>query len=177
MKERVKHIKKAGAALLLPCLWLGTTHPVFGACPGELTDLIPPLLADLPSYVNRVAQRRLGAEPLQTYLLIAGEADFNPLPLPQRQFPPQAPDTTRQVFFTTLERHYDEAGLTSRQNFYRSFWVETSGGWQLALLYGQLNAAKTNPIPEPPQFLNDSDLAEAVRLWLRDCQAPESKKS
>jgi len=150
---------------------------VQASCPPKLEPLVEQLLTALPSYTNRMAQRRLGSQPLNTYLLTAGSAIFEPLPLAQGQWQSTLPDTSRQVFFTTLERHYEPNSLHSRQNFYRAFFVETNQGWQLALLYGQLGADLGNPVPQPPQDLSQGDVAQAIRFWLRDCKASPSPKS
>ncbi|WLT37112.1 hypothetical protein NON20_13945 [Synechocystis sp. B12] len=113
--------------------------PNEGHCQQPLTELMPPLLDALPSYTNRVMQRsQIGGVPLRTYILIAGNADFDPLPLAQQQWQTEVPDTTRQVFFTTLERSYTDQRAIASQNFYWAFFVQTEQGWQLALLYQQL---------------------------------------
>lgn len=150
---------------------------VQAGCPPKLEPLVEQLLTALPSYTNRIAQRRLGSQPLNTYLLTAGAANFDPLPLPQSQWRSPLTNTTRQVFFTTLERHYEQNSLHSQQNFYRAFFVETNQGWQLALLYGQLGATSESPVPQPPQDLSQGDVAQAIRLWLRDCGVSTSPQS
>ncbi|WP_249213927.1 hypothetical protein [Synechocystis sp. PCC 7338] len=137
-----------------------------------LTELMPPLLEALPSYTNRVMQRsQIGGVPLRTYILIAGNADFDPLPLAQQQWQPALPDTTEQVFFTTLERSYTDQRAIASQNFYWAFFVQTEQGWQLALLYQQLGGSSPEQPTSPRRDASTGAIAQGIRLWLRDCQA------
>ncbi|BFM38729.1 hypothetical protein [Synechocystis sp. LKSZ1] len=153
-------------------------QPVAQACSQPLPILVNRLLADLPSYANRVAQRdRSEASPLRSYLLLAGRPIFEPLPLNQQQLQPQGPDTTQQVFFTTLERQYNNRQINTQQNFYWAFFVPTQQGWQLALLYAQLAARPPQNRPLPPQSAENSAVGRAIQLWLRDCQAGVLKES
>lgn len=161
---------------------MGSSAPqaqsVEAACAPPLPTLVNRLLADLPSYANRVAQRdRSANSPLRSYLLLAGRPSFEPLPLSQRQLRPQGPDTTQQVFFTTLERQYNNRQINTQQNFYWAFFVPTQQGWQLALLYAQLAARLPETSPLPPQSAENSAVGRAIQLWLRDCQAGALKES
>ncbi|MBE9242560.1 hypothetical protein [Synechocystis salina] len=143
-----------------------------GQCQQSLTELMPPLLEALPSYTNRVMQRsQIGGVPLRTYILIAGNADFDPLPLAQQQWQPAVPDTTKQVFFTTLERSYTDQRAIASQNFYWAFFVQTGQGWQLALLYQQLGGTSPDQPTSPRRDASTGAIAQGIRLWLRDCQA------
>ncbi|MBD2652149.1 hypothetical protein H6G45_01315 [Synechocystis sp. FACHB-383] len=143
-----------------------------GHCQQSLTELMPPLLEALPSYTNRVMQRsQIGGVPLRTYILIAGNADFDPLPLAQQQWQPAVPDTTKQVFFTTLERSYTDQRAIASQNFYWAFFVQTGQGWQLALLYQQLGGSSPDQPTSPRRDASTGAIAQGIRLWLRDCQA------
>lgn len=141
-------------------------------CKQSLPELIPPLMDALPSYTNRVTQRsRSGNIPLQTYVLIAGNADFDPLPLVQQQWRSVVPDTTKQIFFTTMERSYTDQRAIATQNFYWAFFVETDQGWQLALLYQQLGGFSKNQPTSPRRDASNGAIAQGIKLWLRDCQA------
>ena len=143
-------------------------------CSQTLDSLIPQLLSDLPSYSNRVGQRAQQFDlevPLDTYILIAGNADFDPLPLPQKQWQPTVKNTTQQVFFTTLEREYTQRRLIERQNFYWAFFVPTNRGWQLAVLYQQLGGESPNSPTSPRRDASTGGIAQGINLWLRDCQA------
>lgn len=143
-------------------------------CSQPLNTLIPQLLTDLPSYTNRVTQRAQVFDltiPLNTYILIAGNPDFNPLPLPHQQWQPTVENTTQQVFFTTLERGYTQQRAIERQNFYWAFFVQTQRGWQLAVLYQQIGGESPNSPTTPRQDASTGAIAEGINLWLRDCQA------
>lgn len=143
-----------------------------GHCQQPLTELMPPLLEALPSYTNRVMQRsQIGGVPLRTYILIAGNADFDPLPLAQQQWQTEVLDTTKQVFFTTLERSYTDQRAIASQNFYWAFFVPTEQGWQLALLYQQLGGSSPDQPTSPRRDASTGAIAQGIRLWLRDCQA------
>lgn len=147
---------------------------VQGTCSQPLETLMPRLLGDLPSYANRVGQRARLLDPpvpLNTYILIAGNADFDPLPLSQRQWQPTVPDTTQQVFFTTLEREYTQQRAIERQNFYWAFFIPAQRGWQLALLYQQLGSESPNRATAPRRDASTGIIATGISLWLRDCQA------
>ncbi|MCU0534706.1 MAG: hypothetical protein MUD14_12505, partial [Hydrococcus sp. Prado102] len=79
------------------------------SCPADVESLTNLLIQDIPGYANRVIQRvRKLDRPvyLSTYVIIAGRPEFKPLPLVNRQYNPVLPDTSQQVFFTTLERRY-----------------------------------------------------------------------
>jgi len=133
---------------------------------------MPPLMEALPSYTNRVIQRsQTGHVPLKTYILIAGNAEFDPLPLPQQQWQAVVPDTTEQVFFTTMERSYTDQRAIASQNFYWAFFVQTQQGWQLALLYQQLGGETVAQPTSPRRDASNGAIAQGIRLWLRDCQA------
>ena len=136
-------------------------------CSQPLATLIPPLLTDLPSYTNRVTQRAQMFDleiPLDTYILIAGNADFDPLPLSQQQWQPTVKDTTQQVFFTTLEREYTDQRAIERQNFYWAFFVQTQRGWQLALLYQQLGGESPQNPTAPRRDASTGGIAQGLSL-------------
>jgi hypothetical protein len=144
------------------------------ACSQPLDVLIPQLLAALPSYTNRVTQRSqvlAGDIPLNTYILLAGNADFDPMPLTQQQWQPTVANTTHQVFFTTLEREYTQQRAIERQNFYWAFWVLTQQGWRLPLLYQQLGGEDPLSPTAPRRDASTSAIAQGINLWLRDCRA------
>ena len=141
-------------------------------CRQPLPELIPPLMDALPSYTNRVMQRsKIGSVPLQTYVLIAGNPDFDPLPIAQQQWRSVVPNTTEQIFFTTMERSYTDQRAIVSQNFYWAFFVETHQGWQLALLYQQLGGFPENQPTSPRRDASNGAIAQGIKLWLRDCQA------
>jgi hypothetical protein len=150
------------------------TIPNNSACPHDLKTLTELLLKDLPGYGNRVIQRarKLERTPyLSTYIIVAGNPDFKPLPLNNRQYNPVLPDTTRQIFFTTLERQYSSNKVVEAQNYHWLFLTQTQDGWRLVMVYTQFGSPSGKEPPTPPQETSDGVIGQAIRLWLRDCRA------
>ena len=77
--------------------------PSRSACPPKLAELAPKMLADLPSYTNRVIQRSIINHTqnltIRNYVIVASNPELEPLPLINRQFKPVFPDTSQQLFF------------------------------------------------------------------------------
>lgn len=144
------------------------------SCPADLETLTDLLLEDLPSYANRVVQRarKLDRTPyLSTYVIVAGRPEFKPLPLNGRQYKPVLPDTSKQVFFTTLERRYNRNHVVEAQNYHWLFLTQTQDGWRLVLIYTQFGSPSDKKPPTPPQETSNGIIGQAIRLWLRDCRA------
>ena len=145
------------------------------ACPQKLADLAPQMLADLPSYTNRVIQRSIinhtqNLMP-RNYVIVASNPDLEPLPLINRQFKPAFPDTSQQLFFTLLERQYATQRAIELQNHYWAFFDLTDQGWRLILLFSHPSSLDKNEPFFPTQESKDSAIAQAINLWLRDCNA------
>lgn len=144
------------------------------SCPADLETLTALLLQDLPSYANRVTQRSRRLERsvnLFSYVIVAGKPEFEPLNLSQLQYTPVLPDTSEQIFFTTLERRYSNNQAIETQNYHWLFLTQTSSGWRLVLLFSQFGSVNPEQPPTPPQETSDGVIGQAVRLWLRDCRA------
>lgn len=156
-------------------------------CPSDPQVLASQLLADLPSYANRVSSRNLdlSTSPIQpvTSILVASAPDLTPLDLAQLSPAGTASDRAadadlQQVFFTTLERQYWQGQPTSLQHHHWLFLTPTQEGWHMALLFSSLGTypnsgplGSLNRAPTPPQESSDGIVGQAVRLWLRDCRA------
>jgi hypothetical protein len=154
---------------------LHASRTVFN-CPNTLDALIPKLLDDLPSYSNRVIQRSRDRSRTvdipPSYVLLAGRSDQEPIPLGGGDYAPLAgSDNVQQVFFTTLERQYGASGLVQLQGYYWMFVVRSPEAWQLVNLRTSLGDYPSRLPPTPPRDSNDGVVAQAVRLWLRDCHA------
>lgn len=136
-------------------------------CPAQVEPLTRALLADLPSYANRVQQRsrRLETARSQTYVVLAGQAEFEPLPV-YRDDP-----TTRQVFFTTLEQSFTESGARSQQHFHWLFLTQTPDGWYMVTMLTRFGSSDPTREPEAPRESSNGVVGQAVQLWLRDCRA------
>ncbi|HEY9660034.1 MAG TPA: hypothetical protein V6C65_16375 [Allocoleopsis sp.] len=146
-------------------------------CPSDLDELVPLMLRDLPSYANRVSQRayttdiRNGNNNIPGYVLLAGRPEYEPLQIASRGYIPFAPNDTSQVFFTTLERQYTEGKSVNLQNFHWVFLTHTDTGWRFVISFSALNDDPANQPPTPPQDSSQGVIAQAIRLWLRDCAA------
>lgn len=144
-------------------------------CPADFEPLVGLLLRDLPSYANRLSQRLLATVPTirnSSYVLITGQPDFTPLTLGPGQFEPTALDSEtnlRQVFFTSLERQYILGKKVDLQQYHWLFLAQTSAGWRLSLLFSRTGNYPGGQPPTPPRDNSNGVMAEAIRLWLRDC--------
>jgi len=147
-------------------------------CPADLETLISLMVRDLPSYANRVIQkaRRLDATvDNYSYVIVAGNPVFEPLPLGPNQLPfnseEAADESVRQVFLTTLERKYIGGKAVEFQNFHRLFLTQTPEGWRLALIFTQIGSSEAGQPPTPPRESSNGVVGQAIITWLRDCRA------
>ena len=162
-------------------------------CPAELTRLTNGLVRDLPSYANRVAYRNFGKfrafQRPSTFILVS-QPDFEPLAIESRSYTatPAAEDEVEQVFLTTLERQYNPQEAIELQHYHWVFLTQADSGWYLAFMFSSLGPyppvqpltgqpilttqlTQTAQSLTPPRDSSDGLLAEAIRLWLRDCRA------
>ena len=161
-------------------------------CPQDIQSLTNLMLRDLPGYANRVMQRsiRLNSDGLSSYVVVAGNPDFNPI---NTDLSPQSASRTQgdiatqrlndqqlqQVFFTTLNREYQGGRILEVQEFHRLFLVQTSQGWQLALMYsrsGNIGSQPSQALTPVRESIN-SAVGQAVSTWLRDCRAGTLRNS
>jgi hypothetical protein len=145
-------------------------------CPDTVESLMPLLLRDLPSYANRVSQRAYIDEfritpDIPGTIIVAGRPEYDSIELTTLQYVPQQDDTTQQVFFTTLERQYASEAIVDLQHYHWLFLTQTQAGWQFVLLFSALGDTPPNEPPTPPQDASQGVIAQAIRLWLRDCRA------
>jgi hypothetical protein len=156
-------------------------------CPQDLVTLTNLLLQDLPSYTNRLIQRSIPLDPrnpTRIYMVTAGNPEFNPITTDLNSVPDNlnnpllnpsqgtnSPENSelQQVFFTTLNREYQGNRLVENQEFHRLFLVQTNQGWQLALMYSR--SSLSPQLLTPPRDSLNSAVGQAVKIWLRDCQA------
>jgi len=135
-------------------------------CPADLENLIDDLLKNLPSYANRVIQRGRRLERgVYNYIIVAGKPEFKPIELNQLQYTPVFPESTQQVFFTTLEREHGSGTTLTTQHYHWLFLTQTTSGWRLVMLFSR--SSSTIPLRES----SNSAIGEGIRLWLRDCRA------
>lgn len=155
---------------------VGTVQQAIAApiCHEQITDIVPQLLADLPSYGNRVIQRSRQLsreEDTYSYIVTTSPADFRPLPLRTQQYTPAVPDTTTQIFFTTLEKQYSGDRQILSENYYWLFVTPIDQNrWAIAHLVSSLS--HTDPqLATPPRDASQSSIGQAIKLWLRDYNA------
>ncbi|MEG4960979.1 MULTISPECIES: hypothetical protein [unclassified Microcoleus] len=142
-------------------------------CPADLETLVDRLLQDLPSYANRVIVRSHFSPNTNTppgyalpQIILAGRPEFEPLPL---NFEDALPENASQVFITTLERQYRGGERVEIQQYHWLFFTKMENGWELAKIVSRFGtAADVRPLLGQD---SESEIAEAIRLWLRDCQA------
>ncbi len=142
-------------------------------CPATVESLTPLLLRDLPSYANRVIVRARGNSDLSTFasVITAGKAELAPLPVsadPNGSIDPNL----KQVFFTTLERQRTGNQMYELQQYHWLFLSQTQTGWQLVLSYSRTASYPSAAKPiSPPRESSQGPIAQATKLWLRDCTA------
>ena len=142
-------------------------------CPADLETLVDRLLQDLPSYANRVIVRSGFSPKTSTppgyalpQIILAGRPEFEPLPLNSGD---ALPENASQVFITTLERQYRGGKPVEIQQYHWLFFTKTENGWELAKIISRFGtAADIRPLLGQD---SQSEIAEAIRLWLRDCHA------
>lgn len=148
------------------------------SCPADLETLVILLVEDLPSYANRVIQRSRDIDrsvETYSYVLVAGNPEFDPLPLgPGRSDPLTSeddPEPPQQIFLTTLERQYQDNKAITLQHYHWIFLSQTSEGWRLAMMFTRLGSAAEGRPPLPARETSDGVIGQAVKTWLRDCRA------
>jgi hypothetical protein len=173
-------LKAIATLVILPApVWASAPIRPAIQCPADLTTLTPLLLRDLPSYANRVSQRaytNFRTADLPGYVILADRPEYKPLSLNPESLnsataSPNDEDQPAQIFFTTLERQYVSGKPVSLQHYHRVFLVETEKGWQLALMFSTIGNYPADQPPTPPQDTSQGVIAQAIRLWLRDCRA------
>ena len=142
-------------------------------CPKTLESLTSLLIRDLPSYTNRLIQRRRKrTDEIYSSVITAGNLEFKPIAITSREYPPLFPQANaRQVFLTTLEQQYTGIRSAEIQQFHWLFLVETRLGWRLVNMYSRTGISplvKDAPIA-PPTESSRSIVGEAIRIWLNDC--------
>ncbi|MCY7408408.1 MAG: hypothetical protein LH631_13830 [Alkalinema sp. CAN_BIN05] len=147
------------------------TIPNKKACPTTIAHLAELLVRDLPSYANRAALKN-GTRfqvPQMSQVIVASQPNLEPLRLPGTQ---QVSDPNlHQVFITTLERQTFNQKNTEFQLYHWLFLVQTRQGWKLSQSFTRISPYPfTNKIT-PPRESSQSITAQAIKTWLRDCQA------
>ena len=142
-------------------------------CPTDPKILTERLLEDLPDYGNRVLKRTQDdhyAAGIDTYIIVAGQPEFEPLNLPQIKYHPTKPKDVEQIFFTTLERQYQNKQKIEREAYHWLFVTMADDGWYLVTMFSRFGDAAKNTPPAPPIESSKGIVGQAISLWLRDCR-------
>jgi len=75
------------------------------------------------------------------------------------------------VFFTTLEQQFRGDRVLTRQHYHWLFLTPTDGGWAVVYLFTRFGEGNVDAEPMPPREVSSGVMGQAVRLWLRDCEA------
>lgn len=140
------------------------------SCDLDIEQLTEKLLKDLPDYTNRVIRsaQSLERSDLQVrHVIVTAKPDFESIQLSQRQYTPTFTDSSNQVFFTSLERIYVQGKAVEVQGFHWLFLAKTDKGWDFFTL---VSSRESNNILIPPRENNQTAIAQAIRIWLRDYQ-------
>ena len=144
------------------------------SCPTELTDLTALLLQDLPNYANRVLKRTQDRHfdvGIDNYIIVAGQPELEPLNLPQINYDLDTSEQPEQIFFTTLERQYNNGKAIERETYHWLFVTPTENGWYMFTIFSRFGDSTEGTPPSPPRESSDGVIGQAVSLWLRDCRA------
>lgn len=141
-------------------------------CPAALEPLTAALLRDLPGYINRSNFRLASRQTTPTYAIVASQPDFSPLPTDPNEYQSPKDANLHQIFFTVLERQYAGKQVVEFQQFHWLFLAQTVDGWRLALLFSRIGSYPSDRQPvTPPRDSSQGATAEAIRAWLRSCEA------
>lgn len=157
---------------------LSRTPSARRVCPAEVEPLTMLMLRDLPGYANRVIVRtrtRYTAISSLNSIITAGRPEFEPLPLTSgtSSIVPDSRNASdlRQVFITTLERQNVAGTVIELQQFHWLFLTRTESGWRLAFMFTRTGATSVGQPITPPRESSQGVIGQAVRTWLRDCNA------
>jgi hypothetical protein len=147
-------------------------------CPERVDSLTNLLVRDLPSYGNRIVQKRRNrTDKVYSSILTASVPDLQPIAIVSREYPsrfPQAAPT--QVFITTLENQYTGTKSAQLQQFHWLFLAKTQQGWRLVNIYSRTGGFPlADKLISPPIESSKTIIGEAVRIWLNDCYVGKVK--
>ena len=144
------------------------------SCPTDLANLTTLLLKDLPNYANRVLKRTQDIHQdvgIDNYIIVAGQPELEPLNLPQINYDLDTSEQPEQIFFTTLERQYNNGKKLERETYHWLFVTLTDEGWYMFTIFSRFGDSVEDTPPSPPRESSDGIIGQAVSLWLRDCRA------
>jgi hypothetical protein len=142
-------------------------------CPKDLLPLTQLLLRDLPGYASRVSQRRRKKlDPAYSSYVAAGRPETTPQLINNPEYRPANPQAAPlQLYFSTLERQYTNGRSIDIQQFHWLFLARGKQDWHVVTMYSRLGKDASDPLLLPPVESISSPVGEAVKIWLRDCNA------
>lgn len=140
-------------------------------CPSDINTFANALVKDLPDYTNRILQKNSRPGSLPVYVITASAPEFAPLPLTQTQYHSEKTSDIEQIFFTTLERHYQSnQTIYQTQNYYWLLLTPTPNGWQMVTLLTKLGHSQQDSLMTPPFDNSNGVMGAGIKTWLRDQQ-------
>jgi hypothetical protein len=141
------------------------------SCPTQVEPLANLLVRDLPSYANRAAlkNRKRSDVPGMSQVIVASQPTLEALDLPgqgQRTDP-----NLHQLFITTLERQTFQKKNSEFQQYHWIFLVQTRQGWKLSQSFTRISSYPLTNKVSPTRESSQSTIGQAIKTWLRDCQA------
>lgn len=155
-----------------------TTNPTFirpqTTCPEEFDTLSTLLIRDIPAYTNRILQSSVADIPTgyrPAYVITASQPEQMPLDITDRVYTtlPDSSQQLRQLFFTTLERQYSKAEVSSINHFHWLFLTPSDEGWQMVFMFSAIDAEDEAQLP--PRDSSQGSVGQAVQRWLEDCRS------
>jgi hypothetical protein len=149
-----------------------STHHLCCNQPGGLMRvdaMIHPLVQALPSYTNRVLQRspEVGLGEKSGYVISAKGLTQAPFALNTELV---AHNNLSSIYFVTQERRYLNQKVFNVQRYHWLFLRHTPQGWEVVKLFSQSGPYPGYKLFPEPMDTTKGAMAEAIRLWLRDCQ-------
>ena len=138
-------------------------------CLATADSVLNSLLPALPSYTNRVLQRspEVGLGEKSSYMISAKGLTQPPFSLETEL---TEPETLSSLYLMTWERQYHRQTIFSVQRYHWLFLRQTPEGWEVVKLFSQSGPYPGYKLFPEPMDTTQGAMAEAIRLWLRDCQ-------
>jgi hypothetical protein len=150
---------------------VSTSHPSCGGsgCMITVDSMIKPLVQALPSYTNRVLQRspEVGLGEKSGYVISAKGLTQAPFALNTELVDQK---NLSSIYLVTWERRYRNQTIFNVKRYHWLFLRHTPQGWEVDKLFSQSGPYPGYKLFPDPMDTTKGAMAEAIRLWLRDCQ-------
>ena len=155
-------------------------------CPNDIKVLADLLTRDISDYGNRVIQKssmyshKLDFLPI--YIVTSTQAELEPLSIGSLDESSlqktNENDNIQQIFFTSLERQYSNSQtIIEAENYHWLILTYNNQQWQLVqsfTRFGYPRGDKT--VVSPIRDSTSGVIGQAVKIWLKDCQAGSLRK-